>query len=78
MTFIEKCCNGLLRCNQTFYCIGMFAMTSATPYQSTSKVDPLCTAEVDSVELADALQIGLTGVKPLNDSLCACRNHTSL
>ena len=38
-----ECCNRLFRCNQTCYCAGMVSI----------KVDPLCTAAVDSTELTD-------------------------
>ena len=53
MTFIVECCNRLFRCNQTCYCVGMVSVTLASHYQIPSKVDLLCTAEVDSTELAD-------------------------
>ena len=52
-TFIVECCNRLFHCNQTCYCVGMVSVTSTSHYQSPSKVDPLCRAEVDSTELAD-------------------------
>ena len=53
MMFIVECCNRLLRCNQTCYCVGMVSVMSASHYQSQSNVDPLCMAEVDSTALAD-------------------------
>ena len=55
MTFILECCNRLFRCYLTCYYVGMVSVTSASRYQSSSKVDPLCTPEVDSTELADML-----------------------
>ena len=45
--------NVTTNCNQTCYCAGMVSATSTSHYKSPWKVDPLCTAEVDSKELAD-------------------------
>ena len=52
-TFAVECCNRLFRCNQTCYCAGMVSVTSTSGYQSPGKVDPQCTAKVDSTESAD-------------------------
>ena len=52
-TFVVECCTCLFRCIQTCDCVGMISVMSMPRYQSPSKVDPLCTAEVDSTELAD-------------------------
>ena len=53
-TFIVGCCICLFLFNQT-YCVGMVSVTSASCYQRDKKVkvDPLCTTEVDSTELAN-------------------------
>ena len=52
-TFIVECWNRLFRCNQTCYCAGMISVTTTSRFQSPWKVDALCTAEVDSTELAN-------------------------
>ena len=56
------CCNPLFRCNQTCYCAGIVSVTSMSRYQSPLKVDPLYTAKVDSMELADVRADWLAGL----------------
>ena len=51
--FVVECCNRLFLSNQTCYCAAMVSMRSTSRYRSPCKVDPLCTGEVDSTELAD-------------------------
>ena len=66
MTFIVECCSVCFAAIKLVIVFGMISMTSTARYQSPRKGASLCTAEVESTELADMRSDCLT---PSSNSL---------
>ena len=66
MTFIVECCSVCFAAIKLVIVFDMISMTSTARYQSPRKVASLCTAEVESTELADMRSDCLT---PSSNSL---------